>query len=174
MPKYEYDIIVIGSGSGGLSVGLFMNKAGFSVLMISKSDNDIGGDCLNDGCVPSKALLHVASIIHNAGLAREFGLQTSGKPDFNKVMGYVKSRQEIIREHENAYWLREQGIDVALGKATFTGKNTVEVEGQKYSADKIVIATGSTPAGLFWARASASRRGSPSPAARETGWSMEP
>ncbi len=52
-----YDIIVIGAGSGGLSVGLTMNKLGFKVLMIAKSDKEIGGECLNDGCVPSKALI---------------------------------------------------------------------------------------------------------------------
>lgn len=63
MTEHEYDIIVIGCGSGGLSVGLFMNKAGFKVLMISKTDKSIGGDCLNDGCVPSKSLLHVSKIL---------------------------------------------------------------------------------------------------------------
>ncbi len=66
MNKNLWDIIVIGSGSGELSVGLFMAKAGFKVLMVSLSDKDIGGDCLNDGCVPSKAIIHVAKIIHNA------------------------------------------------------------------------------------------------------------
>jgi len=68
MTEIPYDIIVIGSGSGGLSVGLFMGKAGFRVLMVSKSDHDIGGDCLNDGCVPSKSFIHVAKI---ARFARE-------------------------------------------------------------------------------------------------------
>ena len=78
MQNKQYDIIVIGSGSGGLSVGLFMAKAGFSTLMISRSDEDIGGDCLNDGCVPSKAFIHVAKIVHSAKQATGFGLQVSG------------------------------------------------------------------------------------------------
>ena len=111
-----------GSGSGGLSVGLFMIKAGFRVLMISRSDEDIGGDCLNDGCVPSKALIHVADIIHKARLAPGFGLEVNGKPDFQKVMAYIHSKQESIRKHENADWLRKQGVSVALGLATFVGK----------------------------------------------------
>ena len=68
MTKAVYDIIVIGSGSRGLTVGLFMAKAGFKVLMVSKSDEDIGGDCLNDGCVPSKALIHVSQIVLRAKL----------------------------------------------------------------------------------------------------------
>jgi pyruvate/2-oxoglutarate dehydrogenase complex dihydrolipoamide dehydrogenase (E3) component len=69
-----YDIIVIGAGSGGLSVGLTMNKLGFKVLMIAKTDKEIGGECLNDGCIPSKALNHVSRIVKNAKTATEFGL----------------------------------------------------------------------------------------------------
>lgn len=145
MAETHYDIIVIGCGSGGLSVGLFMNKAGFKVLMISKSDMDIGGDCLNDGCVPSKAFIHVARIAHQAKQAVNFGLQLNGNIDIKKAINYVYGRQEIIRVHENAAWLKEQGINVALGDAHFTGKNEVEVDGKKYSGKKVVIATGSKP-----------------------------
>ena len=140
-----YDIIVIGSGSGGLTVGLFMAKAGFKVLMVSKSDANIGGDCLNDGCVPSKALIHLSHIAHNATLASNFGLQVTGKVDIKKAMNYVYERQEIIRVHENAQWLKDQGIDVALGKASFSGRNEIEVNDKKYAGKKIVIATGSKP-----------------------------
>ncbi len=56
------DVIVIGAGSGGLSVGLFLAKVGIKVTMIVKSDKDVGGECLNDGCVPSKALIHVSKL----------------------------------------------------------------------------------------------------------------
>lgn len=145
MQSKRYDIIVIGCGSGGLSVGLFMGQAGFKVLMVSKSDHAIGGDCLNDGCVPSKALLHVAKTVYAAREAAQFGLQTIGAINFTKATAYVHSRQEIIREHENAEWLRKQGVEVALGLAHFTGKNEIEVEGKRYSGKKIVIATGSRP-----------------------------
>jgi pyruvate/2-oxoglutarate dehydrogenase complex dihydrolipoamide dehydrogenase (E3) component len=140
-----YDIIIVGAGSGGLSVGLFMSKAGFKVLMVSKSDKDIGGDCLNDGCVPSKALIHVSRIIHEAKVAAHFGLEVTGKVDIKKAINYVYERQGIIRLHENAQWLRDQGTDVALGMARFTNKNEIEVNGKKYSGKNIVIATGSKP-----------------------------
>ena len=140
-----YDIIIVGAGSGGLSVGLFMNKAGFKVLMVSKSDKDIGGDCLNDGCVPSKALIHVSRIVYEAKLAAHFGLEVTGKTDIKKAMSYVCQRQEVIRVHENASWLKDQGIDVALGEARFVNKNEIEVNAGKYSGKKIVIATGSKP-----------------------------
>lgn len=145
MANREYDLIVIGVGSGGLTVGLFMNQAGFRVLMISKSDLDIGGDCLNDGCVPSKALIHVARIVHQAKEAKNVGLEVNGKADIKKVIAYIKEKQALIRTHENAQWLKDQGIAVALGNANFSGKNEVSVDGKTYSAKKIVIATGSKP-----------------------------
>ncbi len=145
MTKAIYDIIVIGSGSGGLTVGLFMAKADFKVLMVSKSDADIGGDCLNDGCVPSKALIHVSQIAHKAKQSSNFGLEVTGKVDLKKAMNYVYERQDIIRVHENAQWLRDQGVDVALGNASFTGRNEIAVNDKKYVGKKIVIATGSKP-----------------------------
>ncbi len=145
MNEKRYDIIVIGSGSGGLSIGLFTAKAGLKVLMISISDTDIGGDCLNDGCVPSKAMIHAAKIIRNAKEAENFGLKMNGDTDIQKVIKYVYDRQENIREHENATWLRKQGIDVALGEAHFTGKDEIEVDTKKYRGRKIVITTGSKP-----------------------------
>lgn len=145
MVKNEFDIIVIGTGSAGLSVGLFMNEAGFKVLMIDKSDHHIGGECLNDGCVPSKALIHVSKILSQAKLASNFGLCIKGKVDLKKVIKYVEQAQGHIRSHENKDWLEKQGIIVALGKAKFVGKKEIEVAGTIYKSNKIVIATGSKP-----------------------------
>jgi len=145
MEDKKYDIIVIGCGSGGLSIGLFMGMAGFKVLMISKTDHSIGGDCLNDGCVPSKAFIHIAKIAHQAKEASNFGLELNGSIDIKKAINYVYQRQEIIREHENAAWLREQGVDVALGEAHFTDRDEIEVDGKRFKGKKIVIATGSQP-----------------------------
>ena len=62
----HYDVLVIGAGSAGLGVGIAMKRFGFSVLMVEKNDHRIGGDCLNDGCVPSKALIHVSRQVHHA------------------------------------------------------------------------------------------------------------
>lgn len=145
MSKNNFDIIVIGCGSGGLSVGLFMAQAGFKVMMVSTSDHAIGGDCLNDGCVPSKSFIHVAKIAWQARQAAQFGMQVSGNPDMKKATQYVYERQELIRAHENADWLRKQGVTVALGTASFSGPDKITVAGNQYQGRKIVIATGSRP-----------------------------
>lgn len=144
-PHKVYDVIVIGAGSAGLSVAIPMQKFGFNVLLIDKTDHAIGGDCLNDGCVPSKSLIHVAHIVHQARNSIQFGLQVQGEVDIQKVTEYVRSRQAIIRAHENAHYFRQMGMDVALGKASFVSRDQVQVKGQVYCGKKIVIATGSRP-----------------------------
>lgn len=140
-----YDVIVIGAGAGGLNIASFMNRVGFKVLLIDKEDRAIGGDCLNFGCVPSKALIHVARLVRDGKSAERFGLSVSGEVNIRKVMDYVRSKQEVIREHENAEHFRNLGMDVALGAASFADAETVEVAGVRYRGKKIVIATGSRP-----------------------------
>jgi len=141
----KYDIIVIGAGSGGLNMAGFMNKAGFKTLLIDKSDATIGGDCLNFGCVPSKALIHVSRIVNDAKEANKFGLSVKGKVNLKKVAQYIKSKQNVIREHENASHFRSLGMDVALGPAKFVSKDTVEVAGKQYTGKKIILAVGGRP-----------------------------
>lgn len=144
----EYDIIVIGAGSGGLGISLFMAKVGLKTLLIDKTDNEIGGDCLNYGCVPSKALIHVSRIVQRAKEAATFGVNSMGTPDLLKATAYVKAKQDIIRKHENATFLRQQGMDVVLGNACFHDKRSIKVNDSIYKAKKIVLATGSRPASL--------------------------
>jgi pyruvate/2-oxoglutarate dehydrogenase complex dihydrolipoamide dehydrogenase (E3) component len=144
----QYDIIVIGAGSGGLGVSLFMTKTGLKTLLVDKTDKDIGGDCLNYGCVPSKALIHVSRILHQMKEAGNFGLHLSGVPDLLKATQYVKAKQDIIRKHENADFLRQQGMDVVLGRASFHDKHSVKVNSAVYKAKRIILATGSRPASL--------------------------
>ncbi|MGH2642761.1 MAG: dihydrolipoyl dehydrogenase family protein [Chitinophagaceae bacterium] len=140
-----YDMIVIGAGSGGLGMSLFLNKIGLKVLLIDKTDKNIGGDCLNYGCVPSKALIHLSRIIHDAKKAETLGLTLSGKLDINKVANYIDAKQNIIRRHENADYILQQGVDMILGTASFAGKNSIRVNDKIYTGKRIVLASGSHP-----------------------------
>lgn len=145
MKENRFDLIVIGSGSGGLGAALGMLKMGFKVLMIDKSADKIGGECLNTGCVPSKAFLHAANSIYQSRYVDQFGLKVEGKVSIEKVLKYVKQRQNEIRAHENVDYLKKLGLDIVLGRAVFHSKNSVEVDRKVYSAKNIVIATGSAP-----------------------------
>jgi pyruvate/2-oxoglutarate dehydrogenase complex dihydrolipoamide dehydrogenase (E3) component len=144
----QYDIIVIGAGSGGLSVSLFMNKIGLKVLLVEKTDLNIGGDCLNYGCVPSKALIHISRIVRDAKKATAFGFELKGDMDIRKVTDYIRERQNIIRRHENADYFRKEGLDVALGTASFKSGNSICVSGKAYSGRRIVLASGTRPRSL--------------------------
>ena len=144
--KYTHDLIVIGAGAGGLGCAGFGSSIGLKVALIDKEAKNFGGDCLNYGCIPSKALLHVASLFAGGKQAEAFGLKTEGKADFTKVMEYVHARQDIIRAHETPeHFASEFGTDTIIGTAALTGKKEVTVNDKKLTAPNIVLATGSVP-----------------------------
>jgi pyruvate/2-oxoglutarate dehydrogenase complex dihydrolipoamide dehydrogenase (E3) component len=139
----KYDIIVIGAGSAGLNVAVFMNRIGLRVLMIEK--HLIGGDCLNFGCVPSKALISLSKEVHAAKKAIKLGLKVTGTVNLKTIAKTIKSRQDIIRVHESPEYFRKQGITVELGSPTFISKKSILINGKECSAPRIVLATGSRP-----------------------------
>lgn len=143
MQKNNYEIIVIGGGSGGLNVASFFAKIEMNVLLIDKSEENLGGDCLNTGCVPSKALIHVSKLIRASKDAEYFGVTMSGEISLSKVMESVREKQDIIRVSDSSPGLTEKGIDIALGAATFASKSSLLVNGQEIFFKKCVIATGS-------------------------------
>jgi pyruvate/2-oxoglutarate dehydrogenase complex dihydrolipoamide dehydrogenase (E3) component len=149
MADYTHDLIVIGAGSAGLGAAGFGGAIGLQVALIDKTVHDYGGECLNYGCVPSKALLHVAAQFAGAReAAARFGLDIAGegKADFAKVMQYVHEQQDVIRTHESPTYLMEKyGLDCIVGEAMLTGSKEVTVNGRKLTAPRIVLATGSRP-----------------------------
>lgn len=140
----KYDIIVIGAGSGGLNIAGFMNSLKLKVLLVEK--HLVGGDCLNYGCVPSKALISIANTVARAREAEAYGLHTVGGVDMAKIAAKIRERQDIIRVHENPDYFREKGIHVEIGSPYFVSKKTIAVNDVSYTARRIVIATGSRPA----------------------------
>ncbi len=139
------DLCVIGAGSGGLSVAAAAAMMQVPVVLIEK--HRMGGDCLNVGCVPSKALIAAAK--HAAGMrdAVEFGFAAVEiKPAFNRVNAHVKQVIAAIAPLDSENRFRALGATVIKGEARFIGKQTVQVGDQVIKARRFVIATGSNPA----------------------------
>ena len=144
----KYDVIVIGAGAAGLGSSGVANVLGLKTLLIEKDENNFGGDCTNFGCVPSKALIHIANQFHQAKLAERFGLQTSGKANMGNILDHIHQMQAFIKDTEDAGALRNKGIDVVIGRAVFDTKETVKVNGESYTARVILLCTGSSTRSL--------------------------
>lgn len=141
----KFDAIIIGAGSAGLGMIGLCEELKWSCLVIDKEESHIGGDCLNFGCVPSKALIHLAKQFKGAHEASNYGLEVSGRADMTKILDYVHAKQAPIRAHESADYLRSKGVNLVIGEAKFSGSNTIVVNGDQYHGDKIFICTGSHP-----------------------------
>ena len=141
----RYDLIVIGGGAAGLNVAGVAAQIGIRVLLISKTESKLGGECTHVGCVPSKALLHVAKLTAHTDEAKKFGVRVTGKPEWKKVTSYIQSTIKSFEKKENAQALQGLGIHTVFGQAQFYDKQSVIVSGKLYTARKIVIATGSQP-----------------------------
>ena len=140
------DICVIGGGSGGLSVAAAAAAFGVPVVLIE--NHKMGGDCLNTGCVPSKALLAAAKHAHTIQSSAPFGVSAAAVAvDFAKVRAHVQSVIAAIAPVDSAERFAGLGVRVIKGHATFKHKSTVAVADQfEIRARRFVIATGSTPA----------------------------
>lgn len=137
----RYNLVVIGSGPAGLVAALGAAGLGARVAIIEK--NLLGGDCLNHGCVPSKAVIRAAHAAHAARGDARFGVTTGNVDvDFAKAMTWMRSVRAHISHHDSAERLTRDGVDVFLGPATFTGPDTVEVNGTTLRFARACIATG--------------------------------
>ena len=140
------DICVIGGGSGGLSVAAA--AAAFGVPVVLVENHKMGGDCLNTGCVPSKALLAAAKRVHTMKSSAPFGVSAASVAvDFAKVRAHVQSVIAAIAPIDSAERFTGLGVRVIKGHAAFKDKRTVAVADKfEISARRFVIAAGSTPA----------------------------
>lgn len=143
MNKQHYDMIAIGGGSGGLAVAEKAALFGKKVAVIEAYR--MGGTCVNNGCVPKKVMWYAANLAHAVDDAPAFGIPaTRGQTVWARL---VEAREQYI-SNINHYWngyVDDSGITRIHGYARFVDAHTLEVEGEQYSADHIVIATGGQP-----------------------------
>lgn len=137
------DFVIVGGGAAGLASAWTAARKGHSVLLIER--NRLGGDCTWTGCVPSKALIHQAKKVK---AARDLGFEDRMIEDhvsWERIIGYVHDKRDLVSAEESVGTLSSQGIDVLEGTAAFTAPGILDVEGTKVRANKaIVLATGST------------------------------
>jgi pyruvate/2-oxoglutarate dehydrogenase complex dihydrolipoamide dehydrogenase (E3) component len=139
------DLCVIGAGSAGLSVAAGAVQMGASVVLIEK--HRMGGDCLNTGCVPSKALLAASHAAEGARGAARFGVDMPEPVvDFARVLAHVQGVIAAIAPHDSVERFEGLGCTVIRAAARFTGPREVAAGGQRIRARRFVVATGSSPA----------------------------
>jgi len=147
-PSGRYNLVVLGAGTAGLVAAAGAAGLGARVALVER--RLMGGDCLNFGCVPSKAILRAA---HVAALVREaegYGVAVDGPPrvDFAAVMARMRRLRAALSPTDSASRFRGLGVDVYFGDARFAGPDTVLVEGRQLRFSRAVIATGSHAATL--------------------------
>ena len=140
-----YDLAIIGAGSGGLSVAAAAAQFGRSVILFEKGK--MGGDCLNYGCIPSKALIAASKQAHAVRKVGKYGIKP-GEPqvDFKKVHAYVQRVIAAIEPNDSVERFEKLGVKVVLGEARFRDAKSVETNEGVFAAKRFVIATGSRAA----------------------------
>lgn len=139
------DICVIGAGSAGLTVAAASAAFGTSVVLIEKGE--MGGDCLNTGCVPSKALIAAARHAHMMGEGTPFGIKpVQAQLNFSAMMQHVRDTIAAIAPNDSVERFTGLGVTVLKSTARFTDRRTVEAGDKLIRARRFVIATGTRPA----------------------------
>lgn len=146
MSEHNLDVLVIGGGPGGYTAAIRASQLGLSVGLAEKAE--LGGVCLNWGCIPTKSLLHTADVLREAESASELGLEIS-KPKFN-LKKVVKRSRDVAAQLSGgiSHLMRKNKITVFVGDAAFQDKNTVCVGNDTIVADNIIVATGASARNL--------------------------
>ena len=148
MPSGRYNLVVIGAGPAGLVTAIGAAGLGAKVALVERGL--MGGDCLNVGCVPSKALISAARVAATVRDSHEFGMHVSAlwHVEFGKVMERMRRLRADMAHHDAADRFQRLGIDVFIGDGRFTSNNTVEVDGQPLEFKRAVVCTGARAAEL--------------------------
>jgi dihydrolipoamide dehydrogenase len=147
MPEDKYDCIVIGSGPGGYVAAIRAAQLGLKTAVVEK--NNTGGRCLNEACIPAKAMLRVAEVLHEAQHADDFGIKVEGASvDFP---GATKHRDKVIKTLTSgvAMLLEKNKVDLIEGFGSVTDDANVKIGGQfdgtEIETDRVILAVGSVP-----------------------------
>jgi len=142
--KFDRDIVVIGAGSGGLVSAYIGAAVKAKVSLIER--HKMGGDCLNTGCVPSKALIRSAKLMHQIKTSEKYGVaRAEGSIDFEATLQRVHKVIEKIEPHDSVERYSGLGVDCIQGEGKITSPWTVEVDGRTLTTRNIIIATGARP-----------------------------
>ena len=140
----KYDIIVIGSGPGGYVAAIRASQLGKKVAIVEKTE--LGGVCLNWGCIPTKALLKSAQVYTYCKNAAHYGVAIEGdvKPDWEKIVARSRTVAETMSKGV-AFLMKKNNIDIIAGFGRLAGEGKVDVDGTIYEADAVILATGARP-----------------------------
>lgn len=141
----RYDLAVIGGGTAGLVASAVSAGIGAKTALVEQ--HRLGGECLWTGCVPSKALIRSASVLHTLRRAADFGIEVEGgRADFGRVMERIRSIIRAIEPHDSPERFRSLGVDVVEGRARFLSPEEAEAGGRRIRARRWLLATGSRTA----------------------------
>lgn len=142
--RFDYNVIVIGAGSAGLVSAYIASAVKAKVALIER--HRMGGDCLNTGCVPSKALLRSARLLSDARNAQRYGIaKVDVEADFGQIMDRVHDVIRKVEPHDSVERYSGLGVDVVEGEAKIVSPWEVEVAGRRISARSLILATGARP-----------------------------
>lgn len=140
-----YDLLVVGGGPGGMTAATIARSMNAKVALVEKEH--LGGECLNAGCIPSKAFIRCSRLAADIRHASEFGIDVpeEWKVNFDAVMQRVHRMQSVISPHDSAAHFQNLGVDVFFGKGCFISQNQLEVANQTLTFKKAIVATGTQP-----------------------------
>ena len=146
MAEATFDLAIIGAGPAGHVAAERAGRLGKRVLVVERSH--LGGVCLNQGCIPTKTLLHSAKLFAHAQHGQSFGVTVEGaRYDLAKAMAW-KTRTVETNRKGIAFQFRKAGVQLVQGTARLAGPRAIEVDGKTFGAERILLATGSSAATL--------------------------